>query len=405
MNLTRTWPLFVRASLGSIRPIVVVNETSVPFCTGVPAPALVVVVVVGGVVVVPGVVVPGVVVGVDGAEATPFSITFATISISLLSGTVLEVENSVITEPVGASSGTLSHASAQKRIVMATRPATNVVRRLVCATINNAKDNTLMCLEGGQGGQRGYAMAALLVGIGVMMLLMSVAMPVWRTQAQREKEAELVFRGEQIARAINLYMRKAGGGNYPPSLDVLVQGRFLRKKYKDPMTESGEWDLITAASGLSGPAGSQQPGRGGRTGAPSTGLSAPPSGRASAPSPFSGSAGTAGGIMGVRSKSKETSFRLYKGGGTHYNEWPFLFSSVSNRPGFPGQVPGQSAPGQRGRGQFPGQNPTGRNPGGNTQTITPGGNSIGSPVVRAPAGSSAVSAAGAAAEADRLTVI
>jgi len=80
-----------------------------------------------------------------------------------------------------------------------------------------------MCLAGGQGGQRGYAMAALLVSLGVMMVLMSVAMPVWRTQAQREKEAELVFRGEQIARGINLYMRKMGGANYPPTLDVLVQ--------------------------------------------------------------------------------------------------------------------------------------------------------------------------------------
>ena len=107
-----------------------------------------------------------------------------------------------------------------------------------------------MCLEGGQGSQRGYAMAALLVSLGVMLVLMTVAMPVWRTQAQREKEAELVFRGEQIARAINLYMRKMGGGNYPPSLDVLVQGRFLRKKYKDPMTKDGEWDVILAAGGV-----------------------------------------------------------------------------------------------------------------------------------------------------------
>ena len=100
-----------------------------------------------------------------------------------------------------------------------------------------------MCLRG-QGNQRGYAMAALLVSIGVMMLLMSVAMPVWRHQAQREKEAELIFRGEQYARAVNHYQRKMGPGNFPPSIDVLVQQRFLRKKYKDPMTEDGEFDII-----------------------------------------------------------------------------------------------------------------------------------------------------------------
>ena len=242
-----------------------------------------------------------------------------------------------------------------------------------------------MYLEGGQGSQRGYAMAALLVSIAVMTLLMSVAMPVWRTQAQREKEAELVFRGEQIARGINLYTRKMGGGNFPPSIDVLVQGRFLRKKYKDPMTEDGEWDLILAGSGVpgQGPPQQQQPGRG-RPGGPSTGLSAPPS-RNNAP-PSIGASGprqgplpsfggqASGGLMGVRSKSKEASFRLYKGAGTHYNEWQFLFSSVSNRPGMPG---GQSAPGlpmrpgQRGvgpgmgpgqRGPGPGTGPGGRRP-------------------------------------------
>src|SRR4051794_23014242 len=268
-----------------MRPIVVVKVTSVPFCTGVPAPVDVVVVVpVAGVVVpVPGVPVPGVVgvVGVVGLVAVvPFSMTLATISISLLSATVFAVAKMLITEPVGASSGTLSHAAASDRIASAAQAAVRLARRLLCVTINGAKDNTLMCLAGGQDGQRGYAMAALLVSIGVMTLLMSIAMPVWRTQAQREKEAELVFRGEQIARAINLYTRKMGGGNFPPNLDVLVQGRFLRKKYKDPMTEKGEWDLILAGGGIPGEGGSpqqqqQQSGMGrGRLGGPSTGLSA-----------------------------------------------------------------------------------------------------------------------------------
>jgi len=213
-------------------------------------------------------------------------------------------------------------------------------------------------------------MAALLVSLAVMMVLMSVAMPVWKTQAQREKEAELIFRGEQIARGINLYMRKMGGASYPPSLDVLVQNRFIRKKYKDPMTENdtslpmnqrGEWDIINAAGGVPGQGGSspQQPGGRGRASAPATGLSAPPSRAGSAPTgsqtpSFGGQA--AGGMMGVRSKSKESSFKVYKGTGTHYNEWLFLFSTVSNRPGAPGgqAVPGM--PGQRGA-PVPGMGP------------------------------------------------
>jgi type II secretory pathway pseudopilin PulG len=219
-----------------------------------------------------------------------------------------------------------------------------------------------MCLEGGQDNERGYAMAALLVSLAVMMVLMSVAMPVWKTQTQREKEAELIFRGEQIARSINLYMRKMGGASYPPSLDVLVQGRFLRKKYKDPMTENdltlplnqrGEWDIINAAGGVPGGQGGpapQQPAGRGRAGTPATGLSAPPSRAGSTPtrSPSSFGGPTAvGGMMGVRSKSKESAFKIYKGTGTHYNEWLFLFSTVSNRPGMPG---GQAQPGMPMRG-------------------------------------------------------
>ena len=245
-----------------------------------------------------------------------------------------------------------------------------------------------MCLEGGQDNERGYAMAALLVSLAVMMVLMSVAMPVWKTQSQREKEAELVFRGEQIARGINLYMRKMGGAAYPASIDVLVQGRFLRKKFKDPMTENdlslptnqrGEWDLITAAGGVPGGSGAPQQGGRGRGGAPSTGLSAPPAPMGSSAPASGGMMGpsvggqVAGGIMGVRSKSKESSFKVYRGTGTHYNEWLFMFSTVSNRPGMPGG--GQGAPGVPIRG-IPGQRgapPPGMGPGGRGIEIGPNG--------------------------------
>src|SRR3954471_9257603 len=282
-----------------MRPIVVVKDTSVPFCTGVPAPADVVLVV--PVVGVPGVVpVPGVA-GV--LCAVPFSMTFATISTSPLSGTLLAAAKRLMTEPLGATNGTLSQAAASDRLTMRPSAARPAKERFMCVTIGDAKDNSLMCLEGGQDGERGYAMAALLVSLAVMLVLMTVAMPVWRTQTQREKEAELIFRGEQIARSINLYMRKMGGGSYPPNLDVLVQGRFLRQKYKDPMTENdpsmpmnqrGEWDVITAAGGVPGGGeggpSPQQGGRG-RIGAPSTGLSAPPS-RGGPPS------GTVGSILG-----------------------------------------------------------------------------------------------------------
>ena len=48
-------------------------------------------------------------------------------------------------------------------------------------------------------------MVALLVAMSIMTVLMSVAMPAWRQATQREKEAELIFRGQQYARAIVLF--------------------------------------------------------------------------------------------------------------------------------------------------------------------------------------------------------
>ena len=77
-------------------------------------------------------------------------------------------------------------------------------------------------------------MAALLVAMAVMAVLMSVALPVWRHEAQREKEEELVFRGQQYIRAIRLFQQRTQ--TLPTSVDMLVQGRYLRKKYKDPIT-------------------------------------------------------------------------------------------------------------------------------------------------------------------------
>ena len=87
-------------------------------------------------------------------------------------------------------------------------------------------------------------MAALLVALAVMAVLMSVAMPVWRQEAQREKEAELVFRGEQYARAIALYRTKNSTGRERASAQHRRARRrdgYLRKKYKDPMTKDGEF--------------------------------------------------------------------------------------------------------------------------------------------------------------------
>ena len=231
---------------------------------------------------------------------------------------------------------------------------------------------------GGQDGQRGYAMAALLVSVTVMAIVMSALLPVWRQQAQREKEAELAFRGEQYARAIYLFNAKNGGMN-PPSIDALVQGRYLRKKYKDPMTEDGEFQPLAVGVNQPGQPGPQ--GGPGRGAAPGRGGGAAGGGRSGQPSP--GLGGTLGGVQGgggiirVVSKSKEASIRIYRGA-SYYNQWRFIYvqqqpgPGQGGRPGGPGQRPGVQ-PGGRGPGS-PGGFPGGRGPGpGGRGPLGPGG--------------------------------
>ncbi len=201
-------------------------------------------------------------------------------------------------------------------------------------------------------------MAALLVGLSVMAVLMSMALPVWSQFAKREKEEELIWRGQQYARAIGLFQRKFAN-TFPPNVDVLVEQRFLRKKYKDPITKD-EFQMI--------PAGGGQPGRNPQGGAGSgnaTGGPQPPPQIAQGPGGLAGSLfgggpgqGTPGpaapaiGIQGVVSKSSEASIKIYNGR-RRYNEWAFVYLATSQaigpggaqRPGMPGQ-PGQPTPGQ-----------------------------------------------------------
>jgi type II secretory pathway pseudopilin PulG len=227
---------------------------------------------------------------------------------------------------------------------------------------------TRRCLCSDDGG---YAMAALLIGLSVMAILLTVAMPVWKQAATREKEAELVFRGEQYKRAIDLFQRRSGPGTMPPSLDLLIDQKFLRKKYKDPITGQ-DFDLIspnTPAAGAPNPQG--------RGGPPvSRGTTTPAASQQSAgrAGQQGGTIGVQGGIVGVVSKSKAQSIRLYNGR-NHYNEWQFVFVARQQAPGQGGGgAGGRGGPGGPGRpggpgpfggsGQRGGPGPFGGGPGG-----------------------------------------
>lgn len=76
-------------------------------------------------------------------------------------------------------------------------------------------------------------------------ILIYLEIPRVAFERQRDKEALLIDRGEQYARAIELFVRKTN--RYPQTLEDLEQAqtiRFLRRRYKDPMTGKDEWRLI-----------------------------------------------------------------------------------------------------------------------------------------------------------------
>jgi type II secretory pathway pseudopilin PulG len=204
-------------------------------------------------------------------------------------------------------------------------------------------------------GERGFALAGMLVAIAVMSVMLMVALPTWRHQVQREKEAELVFRGEQYARAIGLYQRKLAGA-FPPSLDILVEQKFLRKKYKDPIT--GE-DFVPVFANSAEAMGLTPP----TTAATATSTGARSNdARARAEAARRGNeerirrsasptrlAGAAGGIIGVRSKSSDRSIRIYKGR-EQYDQWLFTYTAPPEQ-AVPAANPGpvrQATPGGRG---------------------------------------------------------
>lgn len=240
-------------------------------------------------------------------------------------------------------------------------------------------------------------MAALLVAMGVMAVLLGVLMPVWSTAARREREAELIFRGEQYARAIGLFQRKYANAS-PPTIDVLVNERFLRRKYVDPIT-GGEFQVLTTGSAMTaggpGAPGAAAPsGSGPRAGGPGSAAPAPttPPGRGAATPPGRGGStpsqpgalGAGGaqsaGIMGVTSKSTEPSLRLYNGK-QRYNEWAFMPVQMTARAGGPnpGQTPGGlGAPGAPGAGGLGGGRGRGAGPAGPPRPGG-GGSGFGSP--------------------------
>ena len=199
-------------------------------------------------------------------------------------------------------------------------------------------------------GERGALMVALMAGIAIMMILAAVAAQNWSDVVRRDNEAEMIFRAEDLVRALKRYQKDKG--KLPNELKELVEpgqkGQyFVRKLWKDPLVKGGKWQLLYAAPGgglydptapgLEAPPGAGQESPGTADSMPGRADNAP--GGIPSIIPHDNDASEVSGlpIAGVKSKCSDKPFRLYRDK-AEYKEWVF---SVFDATAQVGVAPGQ----------------------------------------------------------------
>jgi type II secretory pathway pseudopilin PulG len=259
----------------------------------------------------------------------------------------------------------------------------------------------------------GFILVAVMFLIALILIGLMVAAPRVAADIQRDREIETFHRGLQYRRAVQVYFKKFQ--RYPPSVDALVKTnniRFLRKKYIDPITGKDDWKPIMMGQnkaplamgffgqplgglGMGGPLAGVGPGGVGTpmgSGAFNPGIgAADPNANPTDPNaanagnagtsanPTDPNAGTGGsqiaganpvagptfggaGIVGFSPASPKPSILVYKKK-THYNEWEFTYSPLSDTglggmQNAPPQLLGGQAPGTGGMSPTPAPTPT-----------------------------------------------
>lgn len=95
----------------------------------------------------------------------------------------------------------------------------------------------------------GYILLIMMMMATLLLISLAAAVPSIYVEGKREKEKELIFRGEQYARAIELFHMKFH--RYPASIKELLHTdnlSFLRQRFRDPMVKNGKWRYIYATA-------------------------------------------------------------------------------------------------------------------------------------------------------------
>ena len=257
--------------------------------------------------------------------------------------------------------------------------------------------------QAGKDRRQGYVLLAIILMLALIVIAAAAAAPDIAMSIRRQREAELINRGTQYMRAIQHYYKKFG--RYPTRVEDLENTnnmRFLRRRYKDPITGK-EFRLLhfgevnmgavmgmsgagaglmggAAAAAMSGAFGQGQTANPSMMAQQAASMMAQQAGGAMAGSPgtpiqgLSGSSSTStdtmatkvfggGPIIGVASTSHKTSIREFNKK-NHYNDWYFIYDPSMDRGGLvkgPAQPPipgtGGSVVGGAGAGMNQGAGP------------------------------------------------
>ena len=230
--------------------------------------------------------------------------------------------------------------------------------------------------------ESGYVLMVILLLLALLMVALVAVAPREATAIRRDREAEMIHRGTEYARAVKRFYRKVG--RYPTRIEELESTNnmcFLRKRYPDPIT-GGEFRLLhfgeqkstpkglfgaaigTTGAGVGAPAGGGLPGAiigntfgggpsggmgGGTTGGQQPTSPGTPAGSLSQPLGGSGPTFGGGPIIGVAGTKDQMSIKEWNGK-SNYKDWEFYYDPRFDQQQQAGAVGGVS-------GQ-PGQNPT-----------------------------------------------
>jgi len=154
-------------------------------------------------------------------------------------------------------------------------------------------------------GSRGYALITAIIAINIFAIFSMMAASMWQREIGRENESELIFRGNQYVRAIQEF-RKKHPNTYPRNLDILEEEKCIRRLYKDPVSETGEWNYVIKSRNANNKAL----------------IIITPD--------LLAKYGKSYHFIGVASSSPEQSYREYRGK-NRYDEWAFYFGQKTDQ--------------------------------------------------------------------------